>query len=54
MKRSAKLTQVSVDAAMPRKREYIIIDDQVQSLALRVRPNGSKAWQLRWREDGKL
>ncbi len=54
MRHSAKLTQESVDAAMPRKREYIIIDDHVQGLALRVRPNGSKTWQLRWREDGKL
>lgn len=54
MKHSAKLTQVSVDAAKPRKREYIIIDDHVQGLALRVRPNGSKTWQLRWREGGKL
>lgn len=54
MKHSAKLTQESVDAAAPRKREYIIIDDQAAGLALRVRPNGSKTWQLRWREDGKL
>ena len=54
MRHSAKLTQESVDAAAPRKREYIIIDDQAAGLALRVRPNGSKTWQLRWREDGKL
>lgn len=54
MRHSAKLTQESVDAAAPRQREYIIIDDHVQGLALRVRPNGSKTWQLRWREDGKL
>ncbi len=54
MKHSSKLTQESVDAAGPREREYIVIDDQVQGLALRVRPNGSKTWQIRWREDGKL
>ncbi len=54
MRHSAKLTQESVDAAAPRKREYIIIDDQAPGLALRVRPNGSKTWQLRWREDSKL
>lgn len=54
MRHSAKLTQEAVEAAAPRKREYIVIDDQAQGLALRVRPNGSKTWQLRWREDGKL
>ncbi len=54
MRHSAKLTQEAVDAAAPRTREYIFIDDQASGLALRVRPNGSKTWQLRWREDGKL
>lgn len=52
--KSAKLTQEFVDAAAPRKREYIIVDDRSDGLALRVRPNGSKTWQLRWREDGAL
>ena len=54
MKRSSKLTQEVVDAASPRKTEHIIIDAWSEGLALRVRPNGSKTWQLRWREDGKL
>lgn len=54
MRRSAKLTQDAVDAASPRKTEYVIVDARSDGLALRVRPNGSKTWRLRWREDGEL
>ena len=54
MKRSSKLTQEAVEAASPRSREYIIMDAGCDGLALRVRPNGSKSWQFRWREGGRL
>lgn len=54
MRHSAKLTQAAVDAASPRLREYIIVDGRSDGLALRVRPNGSKTWQLRWKENGRL
>lgn len=54
MRRSSKLTQEAVEAASPKAREYIITDAQSVGLALRVRPNGSKTWQLRWKDNGNL
>ncbi len=52
MTRSRKLTQEVVDAATPRVKEYLLSDDQVVGLYLRVRPNASRTWQMRW-ADGK-
>lgn len=47
MARSKRLTQLVVDAATPRKKEYALPDDQVPGLCLRVRPSGVRTWVLR-------
>jgi integrase len=47
------LTKATVDAQVPRRREFIVWDDQIPRFGLRVRPTGGKAYVLRLRVDGR-
>ncbi len=48
-----RITKAVVDAQAPRRREFIVWDDQIPRFGLRVRPTGGKAYVLRLRVDGR-
>ena len=45
------LTDLEIKRAKPREKRYTLCDGR--GLNLDVRPSGSKAWYLRYRENGK-
>ena len=45
------LTDLEIKKAKPREKRYTICDGK--GLNLEIRPSGSKAWYLRYRENGK-
>src|SRR5258708_39894644 len=47
------ITKAVVDAQEPRRREFIVWDNQIPRFGLRVRPTGGKAYVLRLRVDGR-
>ena len=46
-----KLTELTVKKANPKEKQYRLVDGE--GMYLRVYPNGSKYWQLKYRFDGK-
>lgn len=50
---SLSLTARSVEALKPRPDRYIVRDAKVSGLELRVSPDGSKSWSLRYRINGQ-
>jgi len=51
MRLTNKLTELTVKKANPREKQYKLVDGE--GMYLRVYPNGSKYWQLKYRFDGK-
>jgi integrase len=52
-KRIRLTTATSVDALKPRADRYIVRDDNVSGLELRIHPDGTKVWSLRYRVNGQ-
>ena len=46
-----KLTELSIKQAKPKEKQYKLTDGE--GMYLRIYPNGSKYWQLKYRFDGK-
>ena len=51
MRLTNKLTELTVKKANPKEKQYKLVDGE--GMYLRVYPNGSKYWQLKYRFDGK-
>ena len=51
MRLTNKLTELTVKKANPKEKQYKLADGE--GMYLRVYPNGSKYWQLKYRFDGK-
>ena len=51
MRLTNKLTELTVKQAKPKEKQYKLADGE--GMYLRVYPNGSKYWQLKYRFDGK-
>ena len=51
MRLTNKLTELTVKKANPKEKQYKLADGE--GMYLRVYPNGSKYWQLKYRFEGK-
>ena len=51
MRLTTKLTELTIKKAKPKEKQYKLADGE--GMYLRVYPNGSKYWQLKYRFDGK-